>query len=68
MTHTDPYANVDAIRAKLSGAGEPWGYNLLDSDGQLFTWCETKDEALERLEWERTIFGRTLTLQTNYDC
>jgi hypothetical protein len=59
--------DVSTLRAKLAPA-QPWGYNLLDADGNLFTWCETREEAFQRQDWEREIFGRLLTLTCNYDC
>ena len=64
----DAYTNIDTLRAKLTQSNEPWGYNLLDAEGNLFTWCETRAEAMQRIDWESSTFGRQLTLVCNYDC
>ncbi len=34
------------------------GYKIVTSDGELFTWAQTKDEADKRCTYERVVFGR----------
>jgi hypothetical protein len=62
MSNTNSHSNIydlSELRAKLSPPTH--GYNLVNSDGEIVSWYESRAEAIERVTWEY-LSGRTLLL------
>jgi hypothetical protein len=62
MSNTNSSSNVWDVSELRNKLVKPThGYNLVNSDGEIVSWYESRAEAIERVTWEY-LSGRTLLL------